>query len=83
MPASVPVKVIPAIVTVLPLPIFLLSNVAPVLFTIKSSPEILLSVRVAVAVVLPSYTLSEAVALIVKLFTVILAVPEAVELVNV
>ncbi len=38
---------------------------------------------VAVAVVLPSYTLSETVAVIVKLFTVILAVPEAVALVSV
>ena len=81
MPASFPVKVIPATVTALPVPIFLLSNVTSVLFTVKSSPEILLSVKIAVVVVLPSYCLSDAVAVIVKLFTVILAVPVAVELV--
>ena len=62
---------IPLTVTALPVPIFLLLNVAPVLFTIKSSPEILLSVKVAVAVVFPSYTLSDAVALIVIDLTVI------------
>ena len=82
MPASAPVKVIPLTDTALPVPIFLLLNVA-VLFTVKSSPDILLSVNVTVAVVLPSYTLFKAVALIVKLLTVILAVPVAVELVNV
>ena len=81
MPASVPVKLIPITLTVFPVPIFLLLNVTPVLFTVKISPEILLSVKVAFAVVLPSYSLSEADALIVKLFTVILAVPVAVELV--
>ena len=81
MPASVPVKLIPLTVTALPMPIFLLLNVA-VLSTVNTSPIILLSVKVTVAVVLPSYTLSEAVALIVKLFTVILAVPEAVVLVS-
>ena len=74
---------IPDTVTVLPTPIFLLLNVAPVLLTVKTSPDILLSVKVAVAVVLPSYSLSVAVAVIVKLFTVILAVPVAIALVNV
>ena len=58
-------------------------NVAPVLFTVNISPVILLSVKVASAVVLPSYSLLEVVALIVKLFTVILAVPVAVALVSV
>ena len=66
--------------TAFPVPIFLLLNVA-VLSTVNTSPVILLSVKVAVAVILPSYSLSDTVAVIVKLFTVILAVPEAVELV--
>ena len=72
----------PFTVTALPVPIFLLLNVA-VSFTVTSSPVILLSVKVTFAVVLPSYILSEAVALILKLLIVILAVPVAVELVSV
>ena len=73
---------IPLTDTALPVPIFLLLNVA-VLLIVKSSPDILLSDKVTFAVLLPSYTLSNAVGVIVKLLTVILAVPVAVELVNV
>ena len=82
MPASAPVKLIPLTSTALPVPIFLSAKIA-ILLTVKSSPDILLSDKVTFAFLLPSYTLSNAVGVIVKLLTVMLAVPVAVALVNV
>ena len=84
MPASAPLILIPPTVTSLANPTFLSAKVAVVFaISITSDPNLLLVSVPTTAVVLPSYTLSNAVGVIVKLLTVILAVPLAVELVNV
>ena len=73
----------PLIVTVFPVPTFLLSKLELVFVTVSTSPDILSSLKLTIAVVFPSYCLLLAVPLTVKLLAVIDAVPVTVEVVNV
>ena len=70
----------PTTVTVLPVPTFLVSNVAPVLLKVKLSPESRSLVSAVVASVVVSYTLSVAAELITRSFFVIFAVVVELEL---
>ena len=63
----------PATVTVLPVPTFFVSKLALVLAIVKLSPVSMSLLSVAAAVVVVSYTLSVAVALITRSFLVMAA----------
>ena len=54
MPASAPLSAMPVTVTALPLPAFLSANLAAEEVTVNTSPALRLSLRVALAVGVPS-----------------------------
>ena len=69
---------IPDTLTVLPVPTFLSAKLAAVFASVSTSPLILLSDKVTIAVVFPSYTLFTPVALTVNVLAVMFAVVVAV-----